>query len=459
MMPTRVIPAALLVLAGCEDRGGQVAPAGRVLQAGTPVAGVLVTIEGLPATVTDANGEFRLENPPASFVATARREHAGGRFEETRRQVSVGATLVLPAPLVLEPPTSTSTTITVTWTPSDSATFAEYQVYASASPAIDDQNGFHAFSTTDRATTTFTMTAVMGVPEPDFPMYFRVYAVDQDGARAGSNVRGATNTLWDTNTFDSVYDVSVEASWAGAELVDSVAWDGEAVWLLYRRALGVGPDDVVLPDLMTLERIDVDTRAVLHRLTLPSIPGEVHGLAWDGSQLWLGAYDFAMPARVLRVDPLTAEITRELVLPAVTGWVHGSEPRDLDWDGSHLLVTRRVSSPEVPGVGSSVIQRIDPVTGAALVQLQLPAALQEPSGIAYRDGQYWLAGGGASGWDGWTTVTRSGRLAVLDLQGRLVGLAPTTLLPGALVYAGDRLLLVSDNRVHTATVTVRDEQQ
>jgi hypothetical protein len=457
MSPERATLALVLLVIGCGEGGSGSGPTGRVLQAGAPVPGVLVTVEGFPAAISDANGEFRLDGVPQTFAAKARREHAGGRFEETLQNVSASeATLTLPAPLTLQL-MPTSRTIELLWTASDSPAFLEYRVYVSADPGLDETTGFLAFSTRDRATTTFSMLAVMGVPDYETMLYFRVYAVDEGGATSGSNVRGALNTVWDQNHFDFVYDVNVQHAWAGTERLVSLAWDGEAAWLLYWRVLGAGEADGTLPDEITLARVDIDTRVVLRELTLP-LQGQPRGLAWDGSQLWLGTSDDFVPASVVRVDPVSGETTGRLELPGVEGWDSGFGASALGWDGTHLVITRRVSSPEVPGVGSAVLQTLDPLTGEPLSQFELPPALLDPSGVACREGRYWIAGGGGP-MDGWATLTPSGKLGIFDASGQQVGIAQTSLLPGPLDFAGDRLLLVSDNRVHTTTLSLHDESQ
>jgi len=90
----------------------------------------------------------------------------------------------------------------------------------------------------------------------------------------------------------------------------------------------------------------------------------VHGLTFDGQQVW-----FASGDRLNALDPATGSITRAIAVPAHAGTA---------FDGEHLFQ-----------LAEDRIQKIDPSTGHVLSTIPAPGGGGD-SGLAWAEGTLWV---------------------------------------------------------------------
>jgi glutamine cyclotransferase len=87
-----------------------------------------------------------------------------------------------------------------------------------------------------------------------------------------------------------------------------------------------------------------------------------HGLAWDGTYLWLVNWGLKTANRL---DPSTCQVVHSIPLP-------GTYPTGLAWDGTHLWAADG---------NSEKIYRLDPSSGAIEVELDSPGSF--PNGLGF----------------------------------------------------------------------------
>lgn len=219
---------------------------------------------------------------------------------------------------------------------------------------------------------------------------------------------------------------------AGAGQVAGVTWDGEHVWLAYYRQVGDYYDN----DVVAIVQLDADgSELVRHEYDDDYTPPK--GLAWVDGSLWINYNaEGGSGSQVMReIDPATGEVTRQLATDQGT-W-------DLDFDGSHLALSNLWNQ----------VQLVDPGDGSLDVSIETPMIESSTQrGIACRPGEIWLAS------------QASDRLVVLDRDGAARASARTDLLAPDwnyvfdlyLAFAGDRLALVVNSRVHLFDVVPAD---
>ncbi|WP_242332996.1 MULTISPECIES: glutamine cyclotransferase [Anaeromyxobacter] len=127
-----------------------------------------------------------------------------------------------------------------------------------------------------------------------------------------------------------------------------------------------------------IHKIDPVTGEVLSRIPAPGGGAGDSGLAWAEGTLWVGQY---RNRKIHQIDPDTGAILRTIESNRfVTGvtWVddelwHGT------WEG-----------------GEAELRQVDPETGEVLTRLTMPEGT-EVSGLESDQGDFFYAGGGASG--------------------------------------------------------------
>jgi glutamine cyclotransferase len=126
-----------------------------------------------------------------------------------------------------------------------------------------------------------------------------------------------------------------------------------------------------------IDKIDPATGEVLASIPAPG-KGEDSGLTWAEGSLWVGQY---RNRTIHQIDPATGAVRRTIESNRfVTGvtWVDG-ELWHGTWEGDE-----------------SDIRRIDPVTGAVLERLEMPAGVGV-SGLESDGADLFYAGGGPTG--------------------------------------------------------------
>ena len=91
---------------------------------------------------------------------------------------------------------------------------------------------------------------------------------------------------------------------------------------------------------------------------------KVHGLTFDGAQVWFGAGD-----TIKAMDPASGKTTRSLDVPAHAGTA---------FDGTHLFQ-----------IAENRIQKVDPDTGKVLSTIPAPGNGGD-SGLAWAEGSLWV---------------------------------------------------------------------
>ena len=186
---------------------------------------------------------------------------------------------------------------------------------------------------------------------------------------------------------------------AGVDGVHGVSFDGRGVWMATgSRQNAFDPDSgemlgslAVAADAGTtfdgeylyqiaaavIRKIDPGTGEVLATIPVPG-DGGASGLAWAEGSLWVGQHQ---GRRIHQIDPGTGKVLRTIESDRfVTGvtWVEG-ELWHATWEGDE-----------------SELRRLDPLTGAVLDSLDLPAGVGV-SGLGSDGADRFYCGGGSSG--------------------------------------------------------------
>lgn len=187
-----------------------------------------------------------------------------------------------------------------------------------------------------------------------------------------------------------------------------LAWDGRTLWNAdFRRGriFGLDPASGELVDSLIC-------------------PGVLSGLGWDGQYLWQALVEEGW----LRcVNPATHDFERTLVVEGAT------RLGGVAWDGEQLWVVDQAGA--LLAVGDE--------QGPPRRQIAAPAA---GGGLAWRDGQLWLAAPLSMRYEPrtgdfiWTTSSEVYALLVLDAAtGAEVARHPLAFLPMGLAWSGDDL--------------------
>jgi hypothetical protein len=396
---------------------------------GQPVADAAVLLDGEQAGRTDAVGQLTLEILPGQHQLELHLSTGDGLVSRVAQSLEIGTEsqevkVSLPRPVrMLEPLEVTTSLVHLTWERSKEPSFREYKVYANPySPAFDETNGRLVYVGTDASRTDFRVTGIMQGGSPlvsaNIDIYFRVFVLKDDGSLAGSNVLHVRTPRWDNErNFTRHYRLSAERTFAGAWPIYGLAYDGSALWFLYRQELGGYYDN----DKLTLVQRDPETLQVLKEIVFEDyqVP---RGMTWDGSLLWV--YFDSPGYRLDRFNPATG--ARELGFMAS----HGTE--SLAWTGSHLLQSK--------GYVNARIERVDPVTGGIAGTVPNPFTQRgghRATGIAYRPGELWVT-------DMWNDD-----IAIIDDAGVHIGVVPESSGFRHMTFMGEKLVgVTSYSQVH-----------
>ncbi|MCP3060517.1 hypothetical protein LXT21_17180 [Myxococcus sp. K38C18041901] len=395
-----------------------------------PAEGILVLLEGVDQGKTDSDGKLALSFPSGPFQVELRHTTEDGEFAQVTQSFegppSEDAVIHMARPARLLPPLEvTNASVHLAWQRSHDRAFLRYKLYALRHfPTVSATNGLLIHEGTDVARTDFNLAGLISTGTPfvsaatDF--YFRLYVERDDGSVTTSNILHVRTLAWaDEAHFTRHYTLQPESGFAGPQPIHGVAYDGEALWLVYREELGGFDDD----DRLTLTRLDPQTLAVLQAWTFMDhrLP---KGLTWDGTSLWL--YLEAHDRKLVRIDPATGIHTQEFLLAETV--------EDLAWTGTHLL------SSAIKQRGWGYIERRSPSTGASVSVLPNPFiqwGSHRASGIAYRAGETWLS-------DHWVND-----LVIVDDEGTHIGVVRDNHFFRHLAFMGDRLVGVTrESQVH-----------
>ncbi|MFY2558910.1 hypothetical protein ACN469_14875 [Corallococcus terminator] len=369
---------------------------------GQPAADVAVLLNGAKAGQTHADGLLDLEVPTGPFELELRFTTEDGSFSRVAQSLEKGAeaqevAVSLPRPVrILAPLEVTTSLVHLKWERSGDRNFREYKVYARQHfSAVDETNSELVHVGTEASTTDFRLTGLMmggsAFVSADVDLYFRVFVLKDDGSLAGSNTLHVRTPRWaNEHNFTRHYTLATEFNFAGAKPIHGVAYDGGALWFLYREEAGGFYDN----DKLTLVQRDPETLAVLKELQFEDFR-RPSGLTWDGTSLWV-YFEGGASGSLARFNPTTGAREQEFVASQTTA--------SLGWTGSHLLLTH-------PARGEG-IDRVSPLAGGSAGSLPNPFTQRtstRPTGVAWRPGEIWLSDMYASG------------LAIIDDAGTHIG--------------------------------------
>jgi len=370
---------------------------------GQPAADVAVLLNGEDAGRTRADGLLDLALPTGPFELELRFTTEDGSFSRVVQSLEKGAeaqevAVNLPRPVrILQPLEVTTSLVHLKWEQSGDRKFREYKVYARQHfSAVDETTGELVHVGTEASTTDFRLTNLMlggsAFVTADIDLYFRVFVLKEDGSLAGSNTLHVRTPRWaNSHNFTRNYTLATEFNFAGAKPIVGVAYDGSALWFLYREEVGGYYDN----DKLTLVQRDPETLAVLKELKFEDFR-RPSGLTWDGTSLWAYFDGGGASGALVRFNPTTGAREQEFVASQTTS--------SLGWTGSHLLLTH-------PATGEG-IDRVSPLTGGSAGLLPNPftqMASTRATGVAWRPGEIWLSDMYANG------------LAIIDDAGTHIG--------------------------------------
>ncbi|NMO17477.1 hypothetical protein HPC49_21370 [Pyxidicoccus fallax] len=351
---------------------------------GEPVVDALVLLDGAEAGRTDTAGSLALDvSSSGEHQLELKVEQEDGVFSRDVQSIRLTpdgqeVAISLPRPVRMLPPLQVTTSLVhLNWQRSQERGFREYKVYANFTPAFDEKNGTLVFVGTDVDVVDFQLTGINhgGLPivAARRDLYFRVFVLDKDGSMAGSNILHVRTPNWENeHNFTRFYRLTRERNFAGARPIFGVAFDGTALWFLYREEVGGMYDN----DRLKLVRRDPETLQVLKEIAFEDyrLP---RGMTWDGASLWV-YFDHHGDGRLVNFDPTTGARGE--------GFVAMGGAESIAWTGSHLLLSM--------GHLRGQIERVDPVTGGVAGSLSNPfnqAAGSRALGVAYRPGETWVS--------------------------------------------------------------------
>ncbi|AFE04922.1 hypothetical protein COCOR_02924 [Corallococcus coralloides DSM 2259] len=400
---------------------------------GQPVVNASVRLNGVEAGWTDSAGELTLELSQGQHqfeLQLGTGDDTFSRFEQTLekgtepQEVSVR----LPRPVrMLAPSEVTTSSVHLVWEQSDDRKFREYKVYASHSPAFDETNGVLVHVGTEVSQTDAQLMGryVGGglLLSADTHLYFRVFVLGENGTLAGSNVLHVQTPKWaNAANFTRSYRLTLERNFAGAWPIFGVAYDGSALWFLYRQDVGGYYD----PDTLTLVQRDPVTLAVLNTFVFEDYRVPT-GMTWDGSSLWV-SLGGSNNRQLISINPVTGAHEQAFVT------TEGTE--SLAWTGSLLLQSK--------GYIQGPIERVDLATGGIAGTFINPftqRGAHRAAGIAYRPGEIWGS-----------DLTHSD-LVILDDAGVHIGVVASASIYRHMTFMGDRLVgITGDSLVHVLKV-------
>ncbi|MFE8601933.1 hypothetical protein [Archangium violaceum] len=391
---------------------------------GQPIAGVSVLLNGAESGQTDSTGQLFLDTPAGQHVLRLNLDAGEGRVSKAEQRIEMGTesqtvTVKLPRPVrMLTPLEVTTSMVHLAWERSEEPHFREYKVYAHHySPAFDETTGTLIHVGTDASRTDFQLSGVYlgGSPlvSAGKTLYFRVFVLKDDGSLAGSSVLQVKTPSWSNEPhFTRFYRLSIERQFAGARPIHGVAHDGSALWLLYRQEVGGYYDN----DKLTLVRLDPVTRAVLAEIPFEDylVP---QGLAWDGASLWVN-----FDNKLVRINASTGELEQSFMATSLG--------MSVTWTGSHLLRTNGAAR-------ATKLEQVDPATGASSWGFTNPFSeygSHSNKGIAYRSGEVWLT----------DRVAQSG-IAIIDDSGTHVGFVEGSFSFPHMTFMDGKLVGVSES--------------
>jgi hypothetical protein len=383
-------------------------------------------------TTTDSQGAFQIHTVEGGTyrLKASNSDSSGYSENEIDIEVTKDITLedfLLPNPVnLLDPLDVTSQSLKLVWNRCRASDFREYKIFIHYSSAIDESTGTLLHISTNINDT------VLHVNKGDFwwggstlspntTYYFRVYVMNSYGRLSGSNIKGATTSLWDhADEFTSNYSLHLESVFAAQGNLTGIDWDGTYFWMLYFEEQGGFYDN----NKLTLVKYDLSQGTALDTLVFDDSNYDSHGTAWDGNQVWmsLGTY-------IQSVD-----IESELFGKSYHA---GEVTVDLSWNKENLVLL---------DVWNKVIL-LNPVNGNIQTQFVTPfvdVGYSGEKGVAARENEIWII-------NNWHH-----QIAICDHTGKHIGVAEVDFLQDGfeanyhkmpMCFMGDKLVIGLDSQL------------
>jgi YVTN family beta-propeller protein len=146
-----------------------------------------------------------------------------------------------------------------------------------------------------------------------------------------------------------------------------VAFDGSHIWVSNYNDTAAN----------SLSKIDPLTNTVVATTSLPGLANNADGMAFDGKYLWVGAED-GSDAYVHKINVLTNQVVASVALSTTFRF-----PQSVAFDGRYIWVTHTGTFPS-----SSIVSQVDPNTNTVVAEIPVGVS---PYGVAF-DGEYiWVA--------------------------------------------------------------------
>ncbi|MGC4121576.1 MAG: hypothetical protein QM765_44765 [Myxococcales bacterium] len=403
---------------------------------GSPLKGAKVSINGKAFGETDDAGRI---DASAAFDAVDRRE--GLRFhgvtidksEDTCSfshvakllDLSIDNTVIVPRPVTgLRALETHPKSVRLSWGQADEVGFGEYRIYSSVSDGFDDNTGLLEATEGDRTTTEAILSNALSngtvAHGSDRVVVFRVFVHDADGTKTGSCGLEVRPPVWEGAGATVVHHLVAERSFEVPVDIHGLAHDGTTLWVVYAKVIGNSVEGK--PNELAIAQLDLDTAQLLEKVSFQhsAFPS---GLAWDGQVFWFTG-DLAAAGHLGRYDPQTN--TAAFLFEIEYGTM------SVAWNGEHLLLNKYWAE----------IEKVDRATGSVVGEITNPFDVvfgNANEGLAYRPGELWLAHGQTSD------------IAIVNDAGEHIGLAaggPGTLSQHPqLVFVGDKLVSAADKTV------------
>jgi hypothetical protein len=383
--------------------------------------------------VASATGDFAIpEVAPGQYNLRVSQDKTQGHVE---RNISTNVEgqdvileLILPEPVQIFSPAHTDRSITLSWTRSSDSGFREYKVYRGYTAGLDETTGELIQVFTDRTDTGFIdghgMSNNDGL-QPGVTYFYRVMVMDDYGKLAGSKVLAVTTDS--LPSLPEMYKLQLVTSFSGNYSyggIYGIAYDGNAVWVAYL-LLGTGYYDSTT---IRIVKYDYGTLQPVKTFTYHDVFGDVGGIDFDGSRLWL-SYSLTTNGSLMGYCSIdTATGVRQNTYTSDYG------VEDLAYYNGVLYLNYYYNT----------IDKINPMNGGLLQRLttDLPTGTN-CKGLAVRADEMWV-----THW-----LVDPGILYILDESGKKKGYVSYSLDGTKLCFMNEQLLMADPSRVYIYNIT------
>jgi len=383
---------------------------------------------------TDRDGYFSFVDLPESrYTVTAQQAYDNGSFVENSADLVLAGdvqidTLHLPEPVVLHPVMEfTNKSVTLAWSEYPAGNFYEYKIYRHTTSGLDETTGILIHISTSPEDTVFTDTGaeMMGGLAPNTTYYYRVYVNNEYGRLNGSNIQSVATSNWENEeNFSVFYKLELTGNFPGmGGQVWGVDYDGSCLWLLEVYEQGGYYDT----NLVQLIRYDYANDEIIRKFEYRDEYFIPRSLTYADGFLYV-YYDRLGSGTIKKISPFDGSVVR----------TYSADPsiQDMDASGSYLYMN------DV----SNLAKRYKLDNLEYISAFTVPFGIGSNSGLACRDSEIWL-------------TSRSGdQIVVLNSSGSHIGVVNCSVLSDwngitHLCFMNDRLVLQKDSRIYIFSIS------